>query len=126
MAATASRSSSGLPPLAIIANGSKPPVSVRHRLQVEFEHTPVGHTVVPGGVDPPGQRTKVVGAGDAGQEVRTSCEPTDAPAVHSLAGYLRGVWMKMSTRGDAAVTVEREDKHLRGAIGLALEFAPFR
>ena len=68
MAAMASRSTIGLPPLAIIASGSKPVVSGGAAMQIEFEHTPVGDSRVPGGVDPPAERAKVVDPGDAGQK----------------------------------------------------------
>ena len=80
MAATASRSSSGLPPLAIIASGSKPAGLRRHRLQIEFEHAAVGHTVVTGGVDPPGQCAHVVG--------RRGCR---AGRKNMMRAYRRGV-----------------------------------
>ena len=57
----ASRSTSGLPPLAIIASGSKPPVSCGSACRSSSSTHPFGHTVVTGGVDPPGQCAQVVG-----------------------------------------------------------------
>src|ERR1700742_3553384 len=65
MAATASRNSSGLPPLATIANGSKPPDSCGTACKSSSSTHPSG---TPGGVDPPDQIAYFVGAGDAGQE----------------------------------------------------------
>ena len=68
MAATASRSSSGLPLPVMTASGSKPLDSGGTDCRSSSSTQPLGHAVVAGGVDLAHDRAKLVGPGNAGQE----------------------------------------------------------